>query len=89
MARVLIISSVPTIVFGYLFGEFFGNFGEHMHWIEPVHFLGITWNRGEAIIPMLLLTIGVGVIHVYLGLAIGMRNAIITKSKKHLRSARV
>ena len=28
MARVLIISSVPTIIFGYLFGEFFGNFGE-------------------------------------------------------------
>jgi V/A-type H+-transporting ATPase subunit I len=70
MARVLIISSIPTIVFGYLFGEFFGNFGEHMHWIEPVHLLGIYWNRGEAIVPMLILTIG-------------MRNAIITKSRKH------
>jgi V/A-type H+-transporting ATPase subunit I len=83
MARVLIISSVPTIIFGYLFGEFFGNLGENMGWIEPVHLLGITWNRGEAIIPMLLLAISIGVIHVYLGLTIGMRNAIITKSKKH------
>jgi V/A-type H+-transporting ATPase subunit I len=83
MARVLIISSVPTIVFGYLFGEFFGNFGEHMHWIEPVHLLGISWNRGEAIIPMLILAIAIGVIHVFLGLTIGMRNAYITKSKKH------
>jgi len=83
MARVLIISSVPTIIFGYLFGEFFGNFGEHMGWIEPVHLLGISWNRGEAIIPMLILAISIGVIHVFLGLTIGMRNAYITKSKKH------
>jgi V/A-type H+-transporting ATPase subunit I len=83
MARVLIISSIPTIIFGYLFGEFFGNFGEHMHWIEPVHLLGISWNRGEAIVPMLILAISIGVIHVFLGLTIGMRNAYITKSKKH------
>ncbi len=83
MARVLIISSIPTIIFGYLFGEFFGNFGEHMGWIEPIHLLGISWNRGEAIIPMLILAISIGVIHVFLGLTIGMRNAYITKSKKH------
>ena len=84
MARVLIISSIPTIIFGYLFGEFFGNFGENMGWIEPVHLLGISWNRGEAIVPMLILAISIGVIHVFLGLTIGMRNAIITKSRKHL-----
>ncbi|MFA5268389.1 MAG: V-type ATP synthase subunit I [Methanoregula sp.] len=83
MARVLIISSVPTIIFGYLFGEIFGNFGEHMGWIEPVHLLGISWNRAEAIIPMLILAIAIGVIHVFLGLTIGMRNAYITKSRKH------
>ncbi|RPI40815.1 MAG: V-type ATP synthase subunit I [Methanoregulaceae archaeon] len=84
MARVLIISSIPTIIFGYLFGEFFGNFGEHMHWIEPVHLLGISWNRGEAIIPMLILAVSIGVIHVFLGLTIGMRNAVIMKNRKHL-----
>ena len=83
MARVLIISSVPTIVFGYLFGEFFGNFGEIMGWMHPVHLLGISWNRVEAIIPMLILAIAIGVIHVFFGLIIGMRNAIITKSRKH------
>ncbi len=83
MARVLIISSIPTIIFGYLFGEFFGNFGEHMGWIEPVHLLGISWNRGEAIVPMLILAVAIGVVHVFLGLTIGMRNAFITKSRKH------
>lgn len=84
MARVLIISSIPTIVFGYLFGEFFGNLGENMGWIEPVHLLGISWNRGEAIIPMLILAVSIGVIHIFLGLAIGIRNAVIMKNKKHL-----
>jgi V/A-type H+-transporting ATPase subunit I len=83
MARVLIISSVPTIIFGYLFGEFFGNLGETLGWIEPVNLLGISWNRGEAIIPMLLLAISIGVIHIFLGLAIGMRNAVIMKNRKH------
>ncbi len=84
MARVLIISSIPTIIFGFIFGEFFGNLGEHLHWIEPVHLLGITWNRGEAIVPMLILAIAVGVIHIFLGLFIGMRNAFIMKNRRHL-----
>ena len=84
VADILIISSIPTIIFGYLYGEFFGDFGEMMGWLHPVHFLGITWNRVEAMIPMLILAISIGVIHVLLGLVIGMRNAIIMKSRKHL-----
>ncbi len=84
VADILIISSIPTIIFGYLYGEFFGDFGEMMGWLHPVHFLGITWNRVEAMIPMLILAISIGVIHVLLGLIIGMRNAIIMKSRKHL-----
>jgi V/A-type H+-transporting ATPase subunit I len=84
VADILLISSIPTIIFGYLYGEFFGDFGEMMGWLHPVHFLGITWNRVEAMIPMLILAIGIGAIHVILGLVIGMRNAMIMKSRKHL-----
>jgi len=84
VAEILIISSIPTIIFGYLFGEFFGDFGEMMGWLHPVHFLGITWNRVDAMIPMLILAISLGVLHVFLGLIMGMRNAIIRKSRKHL-----
>ncbi len=84
VADILIISSIPTIIFGYLYGEFFGDFGEMMSWLHPVHFLGITWNRVEAMIPMLILAISIGAIHVILGLIIGMRNAMIMKSRKHL-----
>jgi len=83
-ADILIISSIPTIFFGYLFGEFFGDLGENMGWIEPVQLFGITWNRVDAMIPMLVAAIAIGVVHVVLGLFIGIRNAIITKKRKHL-----
>ena len=46
LMNILIISSIPSIIFGFLFGEFFGNLGEMMGWIHPVTFLGVTWNRG-------------------------------------------
>ncbi len=84
LADILIISSIPAIIFGFLFGEFFGDLGEIMGWIHPVHFLGIAWNRVDAMIPMLIFAIALGVVHVFLGLSIGIRNAIITKKRKHL-----
>lgn len=84
LADILILSSIPTLFFGFLFGEFFGDLGETMGWLHPVDFLGITWNRVDAMIPMLIFAITLGVIHVFLGLFIGIRNAIITKKRKHL-----
>jgi V/A-type H+-transporting ATPase subunit I len=84
LASILVISSIPAIMFGFFFGEFFGDFGERMGWIAPVHFLGITWNRVDAMIPLLIIAITIGIIHVFLGLFIGIRNAIITKKRKHL-----
>jgi len=84
LSDILVISSIPTIFFGYLFGEFFGDLGETMGWLHPVTFLGITWNRVDAMIPMLIVAIAIGVVHVVLGLLIGIRNAVIMKSRKHL-----
>ena len=83
LMTILIISSIPTIFFGVLFGEFFGNFGEVMGWIHPVTFLGITWNRIEVLMPLLILAIAIGVFHVFLGLSLGIINALAKKSKKH------
>jgi len=84
LAGMLVISAIPSIGFGVIFGEFFGDIGEQMGWIHPMHILGITWNRAEAIIPMLLLAVAIGVIHVFLGLSLGIRNAIILRSRRHL-----
>jgi V/A-type H+-transporting ATPase subunit I len=83
LMTILILGSIPSIFFGALFGEFFGNFGEEMGWIHPVNFLGITWNRAEALMPLLILAIAVGIFHVFLGLSLGIINALAKKSKKH------
>jgi len=81
---IMIISSVPTIFFGFLYGEFFGDFGEILGILHPVHIFGITWNRVEAMIPMLVLSIVIGVIHVFVGLSLGVLNAYMRHQKKHL-----
>ncbi len=83
ISGILIISSFPAIFFGFLFGEFFGNFGQMMGWLEPVTLFGITWDRLEAMIPLLVLTIAIGVFHVVLGLVIGVINSITRKNRKH------
>ena len=83
ISGILIISSFPAIFFGFLFGEFFGNFGEMMGWIEPITLFGVTWNRIEAMIPLLILAIAIGVFHVVLGLVIGVINSITRKNRKH------
>ena len=83
LMTILILGSIPSIFFGVIFGEFFGNFGEEMGWIHPVTFLGVTWNRVEALMPLLILAIAIGVFHVFLGLALGIINALAKKSKKH------
>ncbi len=84
MSLILIISAIPTIFFGFLYGEFFGDFGEMMGWLHPVHAFGITWNRMESIMPMLVVAIILGVIHVFLGLVLGIVNSITSHKRKHV-----
>jgi V/A-type H+-transporting ATPase subunit I len=84
LANIMIISSVPTIVFGFIFGEFFGDFGEIMGWLHPLEIAGVEWNRIEAMIPLLLFVIALGAVHVFLGLTVGIVNAVTVKSRKHL-----
>jgi V/A-type H+/Na+-transporting ATPase subunit I len=84
LADILIISSIPTIFFGFIYGEFFGDFGEMMGWLHPAEFLGVTWNRLEAILPMLIFAIAIGVLHIFFGLIIGIINEVTRKNKKHV-----
>ncbi len=92
LMNVLIIGSLWAIFFGWLYGEFFGDFGEHMGWIEPMTIFGIELNRMEAIVPFLILSIAIGVFHVFLGLVLGIVNSWteiscsrnVSKAKKHI-----
>ncbi len=84
LANILIISSFPSIFFGFIFGEFFGNLGEMLGWIHPLTIMGITWNRVEALIPMLILSISIGIVHLFLGLGLGIINSLREGSSKHV-----
>jgi V/A-type H+-transporting ATPase subunit I len=84
LANIMIICSFPTIFFGYLYGEFFGNFGQMMGWIEPVTINGMTLDRIEIIVPLLIFTIAIGVFHILFGLSLGLVNAATRRNKKHV-----
>jgi len=59
-----------SIIFGVLFGEYFGDLGQRWLGLHPV------WmNREEAIIPFLGLAISLGLVHILLGLVLGVLSA--------------
>lgn len=62
--------AVFTIVAGALYGEFLGDLGRHWFGLQPLAF-----DREEALIPFLLLAVGLGVVHVVLGLSLGAISA--------------
>lgn len=71
LASILLISSIYTTLFGFVFGEFLGELGQVWLGLHPV------WmSRGEAVIPMLLFSISVGTCHVLLGLILGVLAAL-------------
>jgi V/A-type H+-transporting ATPase subunit I len=82
LMNILIICSFPTMFFGYLFGEFFGNFGQMMGWIEPVTINGLTLDRMEIIVPFLIFSIAIGVFMVLFGFILGLVNAVTRGHKK-------
>ena len=74
-----ILCASATIVFGILFGEWFGDAGQRIIGLEPL------WiDRREAMVPLLVLTISIGVAQVGLGLALGMINAALLHHRGEL-----
>ena len=70
--------SVFTIIAGVLYGEFLGDLGRHWFGLKPLVF-----DREEALIPFLLLAVGLGLVHVVLGLSLGA----ISAARRHPREA--
>lgn len=60
-----------TLIFGVLFGELFGDLGRRWLGLRPLLF-----DREEAVVPFLGLVIALGLVHVLLGLGLGMANAL-------------
>jgi V/A-type H+-transporting ATPase subunit I len=67
-----------AIVFGVLFGEYFGDLGRRWFGLHPL------WlDRESAIVPFLVLTLTIGLVHVVLGLILG----VLSGAREHPRQA--
>ena len=82
-------AATMVVVFGVLYGEFFGNvFGKGMlNLIQEIHLGPITlpFERVQSVMVFMILAVAVGVIQILLGLALGVVNAVRTKNKHHLQ----
>lgn len=76
-AKILFISSLYTIFFGLLYGEFFGDLPQRLLGIGPV-----CVERRTAVIPMLCFALTIGIVHVILGLVLGAAAAFRKKEKR-------
>lgn len=76
-ARILGVSAGCAVLFGILFGEFFGEAGAHLLGVKP-----ILPPRSTAIMPMLVFSLALGGAHVILGLLLGMVTALQRHERK-------
>ncbi|HTH64737.1 MAG TPA: V-type ATPase 116kDa subunit family protein [Gemmatimonadales bacterium] len=66
-----------SIIAGILFGELFGDLGRRWFGMRPLLF-----DRADALLPFLLLAVAIGVVHVLLGLILG-----VVSARRHPRQA--
>jgi len=74
---ILKVCSLYAIIFGILYGEFFGDFGHTILGMKPLFI-----DRRKSIIPMLYFAMAIGLAHVTLGLAMGFVSALRRHTKK-------
>ena len=77
--KILSVSAFYTLIFGWLFGECFGDFGSRLLGLEPIIF-----HRRTAVMPMLYFALSVGVCHLLLGLLLGLISAFRHKLPREI-----
>lgn len=75
--KILVIAAGYTILFGLIYGEFFGDLGHELIGMKPIFV-----ERRTSVIPMLYFAVTVGVVHVILGSIMGFISAVRKKTKK-------
>lgn len=76
--KILLVCSCYAIVFGFLYGECFGAWGAQLLGMEKP----LLVERRRAILPMLLLAVSIGAVHVVIGLALGVVTALRRRTGK-------
>lgn len=74
--KILFVSSLYTIVFGLLYGELFGTLGHEFLNLKPMYI-----DRQTSIIPMFCFAVTVGIVHVIIGLILG----VIMSLRRHMK----
>jgi len=75
--KILGVCAFYTLVFGVLYGELFGPLGHDLFGLHP-----LLVARRQAIVPMLLFALAVGLVHVVMGLVLGCINAWRLQQRK-------
>jgi len=72
-----------TFLFGVVFGELFGDLGEHMHWIKP---MSEKLNRmsSESIMTLFKIAVFIGAVQVYVGFGIMLYTGIKQRNLHHI-----
>ncbi len=95
LALILLISAVMSIIFGVIYGEFFGLplFNVELNGKIEEGLLGIAFpvisglhlpiHRFGAVQFLLLMCLVIGILHVFMGLVIGFRNIMVEHDLKH------
>lgn len=95
LSLILLLSGVLSAVFGIIYGEFFGfpMFNVKVNGELEKGIIGISLpeiagfhlpvHRFEAVESLLLITLFIGILHIFLGLVFGFRNAIVMHGLKH------
>jgi V/A-type H+-transporting ATPase subunit I len=75
--KVLAIGAVWSILFGFLYGEAFGTLGEEL----GMHALWFERASPENVMALLVFSLAVGVVHITLGLVLGVWEAVRERSR--------
>ncbi len=78
--KALRIGSIWAIIFGVLYGEYFGSLGEKI----GLRHLWFSRSEPSSIKTLMVMALSVGVAHILLGLAIGVWNAIVHRSRSEI-----
>lgn len=77
--RILLFCSFYSAIFGVLYGEFFGDLPKTLFGLEPL------WvERREAILPVLYFAMSVGIVHIVVGLFLGVLSAYKRGTRKEM-----
>jgi V/A-type H+/Na+-transporting ATPase subunit I len=80
LTRVFSAGALWAIVFGFLFGELFGDIGHRL----GLHAIWIYRGGPAAVTPLLVASLVLGAVHVVLGLALGLWDAVRTRRTAEL-----